>query len=71
MENNNNILLSHRIGMVVTICDFCCDYEGFVSHVYFFVCCLSEEFEEKCESTGEAGVSGVSIMSGGQLVPWE
>lgn len=37
----------------------------------FFMCCLSEEFEEKCESTGEAGVSGVRIMSGGQPVPWE
>lgn len=33
--------------------------------------CLSEEFKEKCESTGEAGVSGVCIMSGGQLVPWK
>lgn len=30
-----------------------------------------EEFEEKCESTGKAGFSGVGLMSGSQLVPWE
>lgn len=39
-----------------------------LSLVSAFFC---EEFEEKCESTGEAGVSGVCIMSSGQLVPWE
>lgn len=38
--------------------------------LYLFVV-FPEEFEEKCESTGEAGVSGVRVMSGGQLVPWE
>lgn len=44
-------------------------YERFVSNVFFlllffYICCLSKEFEEKCESAGEVGVSGVCVMSG-------
>lgn len=34
-------------------------------------CSLSVETEEKCESTREAGLTGVSFMSGGQPVPWQ
>ncbi len=29
------------------------------------------ETEEKCESTREAGLTGVSLVSGGQPVPWK
>lgn len=32
---------------------------------------LYVETEEKCESTREAGLTGVSLMSGGQPVPWQ
>lgn len=39
--------------------------------LYIYAEFFFEEFEEKCESTGEAGVSGVCFMSGGQLIPWE
>lgn len=43
-------------------------YKNFLIVFWFF---LFEEFEENCESTGKAGVSGVGFMSGSQLVPWE
>lgn len=46
----------------------CCGYKKFQILISFAV---FEEFEEKCESTGKAGVSGVGFMSGSQLVPWE
>ncbi len=47
-------------------------HENFGPHIKdWSLCCPTEEFEEKCESTGEAGVSGVCVMSGGQPVPWE
>lgn len=50
------------------IIEGCCGYKKFLMVVSFPV---FKEFEEKCESTGKAGVSGVGFMSGSQLVPWE
>lgn len=50
------------------ILEGCCGYKKFLTVVSFAV---FAEFEEKCESTGKAGVSGVGFMSGSQLVPWK
>lgn len=44
------------------------------NHVLLILCVFilrSVETEEKCESTREAGLTGVSLMSGGQPVPWK
>lgn len=46
-------------------------WRGVVGTRTFWLSFLFEEFEEKCESTGKAGVSGVGVMSGSQPLPWE
>lgn len=60
-RSNNDVIFSQRVDMSNI------KYERFVSYVFFiffYICCLSKEFEEKCESAGEVGVSGVCVMSG-------
>lgn len=39
--------------------------------VFCFYYSYFAEFKKKCESTGEVGISGVSVLSGGKFVPWE
>lgn len=67
-RNEATVTCLFHVSGLSEIIEGCYVFKTFLMAISFPV---FEEFEEKCESTGKAGFSGVGFMSGSQLVPWE